>query len=317
MHPDKRVAMALQRINATLDAEAAASQLFGTWDDLARFFSRVFEGRETGIEGDLARDHLAESYEAEDFGLKCPVRPGSLLHHLGKNGISAVKDAAYVAEFSRAFLADPALFDGHGDADYTIAFEAVRDFGPEQLAVFGDFDIHKYTHREHVRKCVISYRVPVDYVRGLWMGPAGEYAQVNASTVYELHNIEVPIGYARTAVQAYAYFSMLRQTTGERVSELLPSALSLGEGFRALAAEFGDADISEPGWHTLALHRAHIPASYVETMALRSAADIIALYEAGVPGSYAKAFRFSTAVPIIIDGYRCGIPQDYMTEVTS
>lgn len=293
MHPDKRVALALQRINATLDAEAAAVQLFEAWEDLSRFFNRVFEGRETDIDVDLAAGRLEETYRLEDFGMSCPVQPGLLLHHLGKNGISSVKDAAYVAEFCRAFLADPALFLGRDDTDYVAAFKAVRDFEPEQLAVFEDYDIHTFAHRECVWECVVAYHIPVEYVRSLWLGPAGLYAAVNASTVYELYTSGVPAGYARTAALAYAYFAMLRRSS-RRNSELA-SVLS----------------------HVLALYHAGIPADYVEGSSLRSAADIIELYEAGVPASYTQAFQFSTAVPLIVEGYRCGIPQDYMAEVTS
>lgn len=293
MHPDRRVALALQRIDATADAEAAAAQLFETWDDLALFFSRVFEDRETNIGADLAVGRLEETYRLEDLGLSCPVQPGRLLHHLGKNGISAAKDAAYVAEFCRAFLADPAMFQGHGDDEYVIAFETVSDFEPEQLVVFEDYDIHTSSHREHVRKCVVVYHIPVEYVRGLWLGLAGLYAPVSADAVYELHTGGVPIGYARTAALAYAYFAMLRRCSG-RISELASVAS-----------------------HVLTLYRAGIPESYVDSLSLRSAADIIALYEAGVPDGDAKAFRFSTDVSVIIEGHRCGIPHDYMMEVAA
>lgn len=292
MHPDRRVALALQRIDATADAEAAAAQLFETWDDLALFFSRVFEGRETNIGADLAVGRLEETYRLEDLGLSCPVQPGRLLHHLGKNGISAVKDAGYVAEFCRAFLADPGMFQGHGDDEYVIAFETARDFEPEQLVVFEDYDIHTSSHREHVRKCVVVYRIPVEYVRGLWLGPARLYAPVSADAVYELYMGGVPIGYARTAALACAYFAILHRPTGGRISELAPVLP-----------------------HVLALYRAGIPESYVDSLSLRSVADIIALYEAGVPDGYAKAFRFSTDVSVIIEGFRCGIPQDYIMEV--
>lgn len=298
MHPDRQVALVLRRINATPDAEAAAVQLFETWKGFVRFLNRVFEGRGTRIHVDLANRRLEESYRIVDSGAEWSVRPGKLLHHLGKNGISAVKNATYVAEFCRAFIADPSLFSVYGDAEYVAAFETIKDFEPEQIAVFEDYDIHAFSSREHVRECIISYHIPMGYVRGLWLGLVGHYASINASTVYELYSSNVPVEYARTASLAYAYFAMLRKTSGECVSELNPSPLSLGKWYAPLTAEFGKSGMSEPGWHTLALYRSGIPESYVKNVSLRSAADIIALYEAGVPDSYARAFHFSVEVPL-------------------
>ena len=308
MHPDERVAKALRDLEAEADAVAAANDLFSTWDDFAAFFLHVFDGRSKNLEQDLEAECIVAEYTVDDFGLECEIRPGHLLYLLGFSGISPSKDARFCAEFMRVCADDPTALSAYDPATVVEVFEDVRDFSAEQLAVFRTSSIGSRAEREYARKCLVSYSLPVEYVRGM-RSSAKNMVMFSPGTIYEVYRYGVPLDEAKCGLNGY--FSLVAQ---DKLRDMAVGHDTIGSDYPALYEKFKDADLDPVGWYIVALHAAEVPGWYVDAVR-RTPADIIELHRCGVPLWYVTSVPVSAPADAIVTGFRDNIPAEYMAEM--
>lgn len=309
MHPDERVAEALRDLEAEADAVAAANDLFSTWDDFAAFFLHVFDGRSKNLEQDLKAERIVAEYTVDDFGLECEIRPGHLLYLLGFSGISPSKDVRFCAEFMRVCTDDPTALSAHDPATVVEAFEDVRDFSVEQLVVFRKSSIGSWAEREYVRKCLVSYGLPVEYVREVRANAQALTVMFSPGTLYEIHQQGVSLDEIRRGLNSY--FSLFARN---KLRDIAIGHDTIGRDYPALYEKFKNADLDPVGWHIIALHAAKVPGWYVDAVR-RTAADIIELRRCRVPLWYAKSVPASAPADAVVAGFRGNVPAEYMTEM--
>lgn len=308
MHPDERVAEALRDLEAEADAVAAANDLFSTWDDFAAFFLHVFDGRSKNLEQDLEAECIVAEYTVDDFGLECEIKPGHLLYLLGFSGISPTKDAQFCAEFMRVCTDDPTALSARDPATAVEAFEDVRDFSAEQLSVFRKSSIGSRAEREYARKCLVSYKLPVEYVQEV-RGSAKSMVMFSPGTLYEVRHHGVSLDEIRRGLNSY--FSLFARN---KLRDIAIGHDTIGRDYPALYEKFKNADLDPVGWHIIALHEAKVPGWYVDAVR-RTAADIIELHRCGVPLWYAKSVPASAPADAVVAGFRGNVPAEYMTEM--
>jgi hypothetical protein len=312
-HQDVRVERVLDEWEAGHYARLAAQQLFTSWDEFTSFFLTIFEDYSDQIGPDISTGQLRARYETEDAVQSLAY----ILHRVAEAKLLNIS-ASHLAVFLHYFLdADPLLLQSADSTQVWKTYDRVSALDTDQLRAFDSYRITNADDRNHVYRCLISYKLPVDFVRVVSLGLSREVSPMNAASLRELHVAGVHGFYASRVATACAYLESLRYDHSRTAAPSTDiSAETIGAPFARLSTELAE-DIDLSAWFILALHAEGVPADYAYVCAGRTAADIIELYQAGVPGNYARSVGWGVATSVVIRAHADGIASEYLLEVTS